>query len=330
MSDRTKTIAAVLISLVAVSVIAVGLLSSPASTPNAEERVAELSSAIKCPFCNGESLADSGSGVAADYRALIAERVAQGATDDEIRTEFANKFGDAYILDTSTSGWSLALWVIPVLALIGGGVAIVLLRRSSAKETPSEPREGISGRVVAGSVIVGIAVVAIGTFAVTSLSSGTSDGAEGVAGAVVDGTGPIDLSTITDEQMEAVIAENPDVVGMRLALARRYFEQGAFDRALDHYFEVLDREEHPEALANVGWMTYLSDRPDVAVGYVERALLHRPDYLAAKWFLSNIYVTLGRSGEAVPFLVEVAGADDAPSDIKEAALELISQLEAAG
>ena len=27
---------------------------------------------------------------------------------------------------------------------------------------------------------------------------------------------------------------------MRLALARRYFEEGSFDRALDHYFEVLE------------------------------------------------------------------------------------------
>jgi len=328
MSERTKTIAAVVVSLVAVSVIAAGLLASPVAAPTAQDRVASLSAAIKCPFCNGESLADSGSGVAADYRALIAERVSDGATDDQIRAEFADKFGDSYILDTSTSGWSVALWVIPIIALVGGGIAIVLFRRSSRADEPRKESDGISGRAVAGSVVVGLAIVVIGVFAVTSLSSGTSDGLEGVAAAVVDGDGSVDLSEITNEQMEAVVAENPDVVGMRLALARRYFEEGNFEKALDHYFEVLDREQHPEALANVGWMTYLSDRPDVAVGYVEQALVHRPDYLAAKWFLSNIYVTLGRSSEAVPFLTEVAESDDAPTEVKDAALVLMQQIEA--
>ncbi|MGI9585880.1 MAG: cytochrome c-type biogenesis protein CcmH [Acidimicrobiia bacterium] len=327
MSERNKTISVIVISLVAISIIAAGLLSSPAAAPTAEDRVASLSAAIKCPFCNGESLADSGSGVAADYRALIAERVSDGATDDEIRAEFAARFGDSYILDTSTSGWSIALWVIPLVALVGGGIAVLLFRRSSAAEEPAEQTGGISGRAVAGSVVVGLSVVVIGIFAVTSLSSGTSEGAEGVVGAVVSGDGPVDLSTITNEQMEAVVAENPDVVGMRLALARRYFEEGTFDKALDHYFEVLDREQHPEALANVGWMTYLSDRPDIAVGYVEQALVRRPDYLAAKWFLSNIYVTLGRPLDAVPLLVDVAGSAETPADVKDAALQLMQQID---
>ena len=93
--------------------------------------MAALSSAIRCPFCNGESLAESPSGVAGDYRALIAERVAAGASDDEIIQEFAENFGDSFILNTSTSAWSVALWVIPTIALVGGiGVVVVIGRRS--------------------------------------------------------------------------------------------------------------------------------------------------------------------------------------------------------
>lgn len=188
-------------------------------------------------------------------------------------------------------------------------------------------RRRVSGRVLLGIAIVGVAVVAITAFAVSTLDRGDTAGAEGVVGDVLGAGGDVDLSTITNEQMEEVVAQNPDVIGMRLALARRYFEEGEFDKALDHYFEVLDREQNPEALANIGWMTYLSDRPDVALGYLEAALQRQPDYLPAQWFISNVYVTLGRSDEAVPYLVGLIDDDSVPDDIKDNATTLLHQIE---
>ncbi len=189
-------------------------------------------------------------------------------------------------------------------------------------------RRRLSGRALAGAAIVGVAIVAIAVFAVISLDARETAGAEGLAGDVLSGGAPIDLATITDEQMEQVVASNPDVVGMRLALARRYFEAGTFDKALDHYFEVLDRESHPEALANIGWMTYLSNRPDVAVGYLEAALERDPDYLPAQWFIANVYATLGRIDEAVVHLVNILGSDDVPPEIKDNATILLDQVTA--
>jgi len=133
MSERTRNIAVIGASVAALIVIAVGLVSEEAAEPTAEDRVAALSETIKCPFCSGESLAESPSGVAAEYRALIAERVEAGSTDEEIRQEFAENFGDSYILDTSTSSWSLALWIVPPLALVGGGLVIYVMRRSAGR-----------------------------------------------------------------------------------------------------------------------------------------------------------------------------------------------------
>jgi cytochrome c-type biogenesis protein CcmH len=139
MSERARSVVAISISLVAVAVILVGLAGGASPTPSEETRVSELAASIKCPFCNGESLADSGSGVAADYRALIAERVASGATDAEIRQEFADNFGSSIILDTSTSPWSVALWVVPAVALLIGGAVVITMRRA-AREPNEVPR----------------------------------------------------------------------------------------------------------------------------------------------------------------------------------------------
>jgi len=89
----------------------------------------------KCPFCNGESLKESQSSVAAEYRALIAERIAAGLTDEEIIDEFAARFGDSYILDTSTTGWSIALWIVPILAISLGASVVTWMYRSARRRS---------------------------------------------------------------------------------------------------------------------------------------------------------------------------------------------------
>lgn len=196
----------------------------------------------------------------------------------------------------------------------------------AAEEAPRIPRR-VSGRVLAGSAVIGVAIVVIGWFAVSNLQEDPTSGAEGVVGDVISGEG-VDLSTISNEQMEQVVAENPDVVAMRLALARRYFNEGDFDMALDHYFEVLDREQNPEALANVGWMTYLSNHPDIALGYLEASLERNPDYLPAKWFIANVYVTLGQPEDAVLQLLEVISSDETPEEVRDLATQLLDEIEA--
>jgi tetratricopeptide (TPR) repeat protein len=185
----------------------------------------------------------------------------------------------------------------------------------------------ITGRTLAGTAVVAIAIAVIGVFAVSSLTGTSTVGAEGVASDVITGNDPVDLSNISNEEMEAVVAGNPEVVGMRLALARRYFQGGDFDKALDHYMVILDTEQHPEALANVGWMTYLSGRPDVALGYVEAALDRQPSMLTALWFLGNIQSALGNYDAAIAALTVIVESDDIPDDVKESAKALLVEME---
>ena len=139
MRESMKTLLPVAVGAIAVGVIVVGLAGGSQPAPTIDDRVENLTASIKCPFCNGESLADSPSGVAGDYRDLIEARVRAGATDDEILDEFAANFGDSYILDGSTTSWTVALWGIPVAMLVGGLVTIVAMRRRSVA-----PRGGSS------------------------------------------------------------------------------------------------------------------------------------------------------------------------------------------
>lgn len=135
MTDKVKNIIFGAIGVVALVVIVAGLGQTDPTPPTDAERVDVIASTIKCPFCNGESLKESQSTVAAEYRAIIAQRVADGATNDEIIDEFAANFGDSYILDTSTTGWSLALWVIPVLAIAVGVSVVTWMYRAGRQRT---------------------------------------------------------------------------------------------------------------------------------------------------------------------------------------------------
>jgi cytochrome c-type biogenesis protein CcmH/NrfF len=70
---------------------------------------------------------------------LIAEQVKEGMTDEEIIDEFAANFGDSFILDTSTSPWSIALWVVPLTALLLGVGAVLMMKREAVA---SEAHDG--------------------------------------------------------------------------------------------------------------------------------------------------------------------------------------------
>jgi len=139
MSDRTKNVAFAVVALVALSIIGVGLAQGDTSQPSDAERVDALAARIKCPFCSGESLKESQSTVAAEYRTLIEERVKAGVTDDGIIAEFVANFGDSYILDTSTTVWSFGLWIVPILGLLVGGGVVAWLYRSSRSRSGVAP-----------------------------------------------------------------------------------------------------------------------------------------------------------------------------------------------
>jgi cytochrome c-type biogenesis protein CcmH/NrfG len=205
------------------------------------------------------------------------------------------------------------------------------LRTRLAVQEPAGSKPSMGSRSWIGLAVFAVAAVAVLVLAAVSLVDRSPGGSltGGVASDVLNGEQP-DLAAISNEEMEAVVAANPDIVPMRLALARRYFDAGEFTPALDHYMIILETEQHPEALANVGWMTYLSGRPDVASTFVEEALARDPSYLPAMWFLASIrFEGLGDAAGAVDPLERLLEADGVPDDIRRAAQDLLERVRAA-
>lgn len=169
-------------------------------------------------------------------------------------------------------------------------------------------------------IVVGLAAFAVAaTAAVVGLASAVdSDPTAADAG--------VDLSDVTSEELEQVVAANPDVVPMRLALARRYVEAGDFSSALPHYFYILERGPNAEALMYLGWMTYLSDDAATGAALLERSLELEPGDLLAQWFLANVrYYGLDDPAGAIPLLEAVIASGEAPADIAAEAQRMIDE-----
>ena len=155
-----------------------------------------------------------------------------------------------------------------------------------AEGAPEQERTGRSGRRLAGTLLLIGAVIVVSVTAYLAIRP-----REG--GFVTGNTEtPVDLSEVTNDQMEAVIAANPDVPGigpMRLSLADRYFEAGEFSNALPHYLGALDgdldRTRRARALARVGWMSFESGNAGVARSYLDEALTMDDRYAEAHLFV---------------------------------------------
>jgi tetratricopeptide (TPR) repeat protein len=175
------------------------------------------------------------------------------------------------------------------------------------------PRAWTLAYVLAGVTALVAALVLLPASMIDRPAGGFVTGNEAVqqAGAAP----PLDPSaTVTDEQLEQVVAANPDVVGMRLALADRYVAEGEYGSAMRHYLEALRREpDNAEANAHLGWLLLQIDQPQEAMESVQKALTLDPSLDDALWFKANIQLYgLDDPSGAFTTLQELAGRDLSP------------------
>ncbi|MFF5990692.1 MULTISPECIES: cytochrome c-type biogenesis protein [Prauserella] len=129
-----------MLAIVALVGLAVGgLLAAGPGTP---DRAYELEQRLRCPVCKSVSIAESPAETAEAMRAVVADQVAAGRGDQEIIDYFRARYGDWVLLDPPASGSTLALWMLPVAAVVVGGVALALLRRrpDAVDEVTSQDR----------------------------------------------------------------------------------------------------------------------------------------------------------------------------------------------
>lgn len=99
------------------------------ANPEQETRARALSRELRCMVCQNQSIDDSDAPLARDLRLLVRERIAAGNTDTQVMDFLVSRYGEFVLLKPRVEGHTLVLWLIPPLALIGGGIALWFYNR---------------------------------------------------------------------------------------------------------------------------------------------------------------------------------------------------------
>jgi cytochrome c-type biogenesis protein CcmH len=115
---------------------------------DAQERTTlpDVEDEVMCPIC-GTALNLSGSPQADRERAFIRREIAQGKTKDEIKDDLVAQYGTAVLAEPPKSGFDLAAWLVPGLAILIAAIAIAagLWRWRRAGEGGDGPPSGEAG-----------------------------------------------------------------------------------------------------------------------------------------------------------------------------------------
>lgn len=114
----------------------------PPGPPPPADKVQNLSyqigTKLRCPVCQGLSVADSTSVTAIQMQNRIRELVAAGYAEDQIQAYFVDRYGEWILLDPPTRG-NLLIWLGPGLG-VGLGLAwaayVVMKWRKEPDEVP--------------------------------------------------------------------------------------------------------------------------------------------------------------------------------------------------
>jgi cytochrome c-type biogenesis protein CcmH len=100
--------------------------------PAKEARARELSRELRCMVCQNQSIDDSDAPLARDLRLLVRERIAGGDSDSQVIDFLVARYGEFVLLKPRLSPHTLLLWLLPPLALAGGGLALWFYSRRRA------------------------------------------------------------------------------------------------------------------------------------------------------------------------------------------------------
>lgn len=100
---------------------------------------------LRCPVCQGLSVADSPSSMAVKMRGEVRDLVAQGYTKDQVLAYFEHSYGEFVRLQPKLQGVNWIVWLAP-LAALGAGLLLIrhLLSKASSPREVALPVEGAS------------------------------------------------------------------------------------------------------------------------------------------------------------------------------------------
>ena len=121
---RIRAVKFVLLLVVSLPVCIAALSCVTEDDLTADQRVYQLSQQLMCPVCDGQTLDQSQAQLSEDMKAVIRNKIEEGATNAEIRDYFVERYGEIVLASPDVGGFNLIAWVMPAAIFLGGALLV--------------------------------------------------------------------------------------------------------------------------------------------------------------------------------------------------------------
>jgi len=104
------------------------------SGPELDKRTDDIGALLRCPVCQGLSVADSPATMARNMKAEVREKLAKGYDQEQILAYFERSYGEFVRLEPPMRGVNWLVWFGPVAGLLAGGAVIAWAMKRSRRE----------------------------------------------------------------------------------------------------------------------------------------------------------------------------------------------------
>ena len=281
MSRRRTVPSGWILAVIGGLALTIAVVAASTGSPTMAERARVLDLQLRCPICQGVSIADSPSESAAQMRTIVRDRLAAGASDDEVRAYFVARFGTWVLLAPPADGLGALLWILPGASMLAGALALLWRARWRRFDLVRPARTDVDSDVAPAvapatarsrwpaAAGVGLILVAVAVPLVVAI-------APRVVGQEISGR-PASQTLLGLEELESRARAQPDDTTTALELGAAYLDAGRAADAAATYGAVLQQEpDLVEAVLGLGVAALDGGRPDAALALLDRALAIDP------------------------------------------------------
>ena len=120
--------------LVMTFLVFINLVNAETNMTNKQtDRAISLFKETRCLVCQGQTIYDSNSELATDLQLYIQEEIVAGKTDNEIKRQLVNNYGEWILMTPAMSKSNYFLWFGPLIFLMLG--ILMIFRYTRNKKT---------------------------------------------------------------------------------------------------------------------------------------------------------------------------------------------------
>ncbi len=106
-----------------------------------DDEVNEIARELYCPVCESTPLDVCPTQACADWREIIRTKLSQGETEQQIKDYFVEQYGPRALAEPPQEGFTLAVWIIPIVAVVVGGFFFTRYLRGIQSAPPAQRGE---------------------------------------------------------------------------------------------------------------------------------------------------------------------------------------------